>query len=570
MLRERVVNGMKVLNPIHLANRLGQQWIVDQYYKKLSADLRFIEMNQKTLHAELYSGCSDAVNAGDVLNKTGRPVIVPASVTGSDRYYKTKFMDAMAICARMGRPHIFVTMTANPKWPEIQARLKKGQSHNDRPDIVSSVFDAKHKELMKDFKDGRFGDHAAHVYSIEFQKSGLPHAHILIWFQDKDAWLKPETIDKVISAEIPDESSPIYNRVISSMLHGPCGSPEDGERSCCAGDGTCRFNYPFPYQSKTSIQEDGYALLRRRSPDDGGRTCTKVKTVHGTRKDIIYTNRDVVPYSPWLLQKYDCHINVEYVHSVSTIKYVFSYIKKGCDMATVSIQQTDSSDAENPQPINEVEDFFSKRCISSIEASWRIQENDITGRFPAVLPLPVHLPKQQTVYFDPTSTEDDIKEKLDKNGRTMLTEYFRMCEYDVDGARNLYYREMPEYFTWQKTQRMWQLRKRINKDQPSMIGRMHLASMSDHERFALRVLLNHTKGARSFDHLKTLDDDDGTICGTFMQACIAKNLLSDDHYFIDCMREQALYSTNVHQLRELFVDILTACEVVNPLELYER
>jgi hypothetical protein len=39
------------------------------------------------------------------------------------------------------------------------------------------------------------------MYSIEWQKRGLPHAHILIWLIDK---ITPDKIDEVISAEIPN------------------------------------------------------------------------------------------------------------------------------------------------------------------------------------------------------------------------------------------------------------------------------------------------------------------------------------------------------------------------------
>ena len=203
MMMDRVVKREaklepKVINPIHLSNRLGQQWIVDQYCKWMSGVLRYIEKNQKKIRAELYSGCNDAVRAGDSVEpgeSNARPVILPSSITGSDRFYQSKYLDAMAICLRMGRPHLFVTMTCNPKWPEITAQLKKGQTHNDRPDIVSRVFKQKLAELMKDFKGGQFGEYAGHVHSILLQKSGLPHAHIILWMAAKDSWRQTETVD---------------------------------------------------------------------------------------------------------------------------------------------------------------------------------------------------------------------------------------------------------------------------------------------------------------------------------------------------------------------------------------
>jgi hypothetical protein len=55
-----------------------------------------------------------------------------ATFTGSYKCFS--HMDAMAICQRFGRPHLYITMTCNSKWPDfIQTRVKKGHSHKDRP-----------------------------------------------------------------------------------------------------------------------------------------------------------------------------------------------------------------------------------------------------------------------------------------------------------------------------------------------------------------------------------------------------------------------------------------------------
>ena len=97
----------------------------------------------------------------------------------------------MTIVTKYGKPDIFLTITANPKWPEIQDNLLPHQSVNDRPDIVSHVFNLKLKELLSDLLDGHvLGQVTAYVYTIEFQKRGLQHAHMVLFLADAD---KPRT-----------------------------------------------------------------------------------------------------------------------------------------------------------------------------------------------------------------------------------------------------------------------------------------------------------------------------------------------------------------------------------------
>ena len=64
------------------------------------------------------------------------------------------------------------------------------------------------------------------VYTVEYQKSGLPHAHILLFLHHDDKHPTAAEIDRIISAEIPDlnEEPLVYEAVKQYMIHGPCGS----------------------------------------------------------------------------------------------------------------------------------------------------------------------------------------------------------------------------------------------------------------------------------------------------------------------------------------------------------
>jgi hypothetical protein len=86
----------------------------------------------------------------------------------------------MAIVRQYGKLDLFITMTCNPKWEEIVSALKPDEITNDRPDLVTHVFVNKLQHLLDELlKKGIFGEVVADIHVIEWQKRGLPHAHIL-------------------------------------------------------------------------------------------------------------------------------------------------------------------------------------------------------------------------------------------------------------------------------------------------------------------------------------------------------------------------------------------------------
>ncbi|XP_065172041.1 ATP-dependent DNA helicase pif1-like [Atheta coriaria] len=115
------------------------------------------------------------------------------------------------------------------------------------------------------------------------------------------------------------------------MIHGPCGILNPN--SPCMVEGKCSKRYPRQLVAETITGQDGYPLYRRRSIDDNGKsTIVKVN-----QQDIEVDNRWVVPFSPLLCKAYKAHINVEFCHSVKSIKYVCKYVTKGSDMAVFGV-----------------------------------------------------------------------------------------------------------------------------------------------------------------------------------------------------------------------------------------
>ncbi|XP_050683986.1 uncharacterized protein LOC126978909 [Leptidea sinapis] len=299
---------------------------------KIEAErLLFIRLNQNKLRTDEYIHLRDAVaNDGDVEN-LGRLVILPSTFIGSPRHMLQYAQDVMAYVRKYGRPDLFITFTCNSSWKEIKDELQFGQKSHDRHDLIARVFKQKQVKFINAIvKSCIFGNVNSWMFSIEWQKRGLPHSYNLIWLKEK---IHSNQIDDVIKAEFPNpvEDPVLYEIIVKQMIHGPCGALN--MQSPCIKDNKCSKRYPRSFLSETQTGDDGYPQYRRRPPSEGGFTA-KIR-VRG--EEIEIDNRWVVPYNPLLSKMFNAHINVEYCSSVQSIKYVCNYINKGSDMAVFEI-----------------------------------------------------------------------------------------------------------------------------------------------------------------------------------------------------------------------------------------
>ncbi|GJR29043.1 ATP-dependent DNA helicase PIF1-like protein [Tanacetum coccineum] len=117
------------------------------------------------------------------------------------------------------------------------------------------------------------------VYVIEFQKRGLPHAHILLWLEEHCKCKTPSEIDDIISAEMPSPTDDPdgYKVVTDYMLHGPCG--KDARNAACTNDGKCSKHFPKPFLAETFLDEDRYPHNHQR---DNKVTFEKGKIVYSS------------------------------------------------------------------------------------------------------------------------------------------------------------------------------------------------------------------------------------------------------------------------------------------------
>ena len=561
-------------NFLHMAGRLFQEWLCMAWFITENQRLQYQKLNQKALRADSYKNVQDAVQ--DRLREQLQPradglypddhqqasigrQILSSSFTGGPRYMNAKFQDAMAICREYHKPDYFITMTTNPNWPEITQHLLPGQEPQDRPDIVARAFHLKKEQLIKDLKaGGLFGKVVADMHVIEFQKRGLPHAHILIMLADHDRTLTPESVDSLVTAELPphpDTATTQAGRiqlqnlekiVLSNMLHGPCGALNP--RNVCMENGKCTKSFPKPFQRATIVDaESYYATYKRRSPEDGGRTIQKGgKTID---------NSWIVPYNPYLSLRYECHINVECCTSPKAAKYLFKYACKGNDRARVATR------VEGEQ-VDEISDYQDLRSVGSSEATWHLMAFEMTKRYPAVVALRIHLKEQHQIVFDP---ETEV-EALERCRDTELTAYFQYnSSMPLDERPNQpKYVDMPKTHVYDKRSKEW--RKRKNRS--DTIGRVHTVNPVAGDVFYLRILMHneHCRGKSSFEEMLMVGDRQ---CETYKEVCFHLGLLQDDREWQQILEEAAV-SRMCPRIRELYIIILMFCMPANPRALFDE
>ena len=356
------------------------------------------------------------------------------------------------------------------------------------------------------------------MYTIEFQKRGLPHAHILLFLHPKDKCPTPAHIDSTIKAEIPNScTDPVaYEAVKLYMMHGPCGLANMS--SPCMINSKCSKHFPKSFYAETTIDDDGFPNYRRRND---GQTIEK--------NGILLDNQYVVPYNIDLLVKYQSHINVVWCNRSRSIKYLFKYINKGSDRATIVLQEnplTNSGD-NSEIVVDETKEYLDCRYISASEACWRIFEFKIQYQNPAVERLNFHLEKKNTVTF-PESI--NLRQLVQRPGieNTMFTEWMK-TNNSFEDARELTYTDFPTKWVWHSNVQPWRRRKN-----GKCIGRIYFAHPSSGEKYYLRMLLNIIKGPRNFAEIRIVN---GIVYETYQEAYYALGLLDNDKEWHDAILE---------------------------------
>jgi hypothetical protein len=366
--------------------------------------------------------------------------------------------------------------------------------------------------------------------------TGLPHLHAVFFVQPEDRPHSAEIVDRIVTAQLPDsETDPAYfSAVTKHMMHGPCGVLNPTHY--CMKHGQCRFDYPKKLQDTTTIPQDGYTKLAR----PFGRSVVM--------NGFVADNSWVVPHNKFLLMKYDAHINLECSASIAVVKYLFSYIYKGSKTSSATVHNSD----------DEIQLFSDGRLTSAAESIWHVLGFDLHKQEPAVQRLGCSLPDDPDVQFSATHTPDEVADAADEALRSTshIVAWFELNAVDAF-ARTLLYVDIPVHYIWSSHDRRWKRRKYKIR----VLGRIYPVDPSSREAWALRVLLQHSRGCVSSTDLRT-------VCGeereTFWEAAVAAGLMDDDREYHRCLSSTQISPTS---LRALFLIIITKCQPRDPMFL---
>jgi len=339
--------------------RLAQQYIIDCWTRNEAMMVKYWMTPAFQARIRAFLPNNRVVPDGKIFLPSGYP--------GTHRYAQRNYQDAVFISSQGGSPHIFLTMTANPNWPEVRAMLPEGQSANERPDLIARVFQQKVFELIEKLGTAQylFPTHQGVewlVYTVEWQQGGLPHIHMAVRLEISSPMTTTvqqlSIMESFISARLPPPNTTEYHLVKEFMMHAhPCKHCIRKRRDGTEG---CRFYFPKQPSLCARIDNRGFPVYSRGEED-------------------LW----VVPHCQKLLRDFLCHINVEWTLCSTCLGYLYKYINKAQDASGFKISEN----------LDEIAAFRRARVFSVSEAIWRTLRFVLNFKHPAVMMCSIRLPR---------------------------------------------------------------------------------------------------------------------------------------------------------------------------------
>ena len=257
-------------------------------------------------------------------------------------------------------------------------------------------------------KDSCLGEAEYFIGVIEFQKRGLPHAHLLIYRKDgygKKFKDDPTLTDKYVKAEESECETDWGKKLVNQHMKHSCGGfcyrgfGTEGRQiwqhkctdraDCLKQEHPCRKDFPHQINPRTHLHPDtGRVVPRRRTEND----------------------RLTVEFNETLLRMWGGHINVKVASTAEIIAYLFAYTFKGNDKTryALAMEATKSS----------LLAMREARYLSSPEGCWRLFSYQNAWVIPKVHTVSVTIPYQIGRQRESTRQTLREREKREKSRAT--------------------------------------------------------------------------------------------------------------------------------------------------------
>jgi hypothetical protein len=183
------------VNHFMLMARLSQYWLMNFSSRVLDQIKSIIGKIRNRIMMGQTRRTSDALTeheeqdrrAAGYIDEPKNESYLPSSAHGSPSHMAALTKNALILVSEFGCPHIFLTLTCNPKWPEIMSQVLNGQTASDCPEVTGAVLKSRLDQMKMNIRHGKYFDgreifHTFHV--IEYQYRGLPHAHLVVCLDD--------------------------------------------------------------------------------------------------------------------------------------------------------------------------------------------------------------------------------------------------------------------------------------------------------------------------------------------------------------------------------------------------
>ena len=541
-----------------LMDRLSQYWLLDLFSRVRDDRLSVIEqfqerifMGQPRQGKKRYSADDDIDEeerrGAGYIDEPKRSSYLPDSVHGSQRHMSNLAKNALVLVSEFGCPHVFLTLTCNPEWPEILSQLLMGQTAFDRPDVTVAVFKSRLDKFKTNIRNRKYFQSREVVYLlhvIEYQYRGLPHAHMVIRLnnaQDTNAANRNDLfrfVDQNFTAEMPR----FEGQELANILWWDDGNKLTDEYKEKAVEMVRKHNLHNCAVAVNGCKKDVSDRCRR--------GYSRTETINQTYLDpltdrVVYRRRHqddlkVVPYNLQMMMDWDSHINVEFSGTQHCVVYLYKYLFKGPKRR----EKIEMHSEQNNDSQDEIKLFIYGQVVCSMGAMWRFYGyQDYPASLPAVCSFKVRTPEQIAyivnsgqicelyVYFNRPPELEHLKyvEFMKMyNISSKIPKYYQnnkmQCENNVGNERH--------YFTIFEKGNSTDIYAYIYIpiDKVDRCVRLQMIYRLAGEIYYMRLLLLH-KPSRGHDDLRTFVFPRGggspTIFNSFQQSAIAHGLVEN-------------------------------------------